>query len=185
MVRYWLTIVQGPNKGTEFDLEAEEIVVGRHPDCGININDPEVSRKHFKLSKKVDEYWIEDMGSMNATIVNSRAIQSAYRLRNNSKIKLGANVTLVFKKEAPQPVTRKSQPTKVEEVKEKRISVKVDRPPVVTQELVPEQKRKVNWWAWGCFVFLLILVLAAAFALKYIDDNFLWCELFEWLPGCY
>jgi pSer/pThr/pTyr-binding forkhead associated (FHA) protein len=115
MIRYWLTIVQGPDRGREYDLEDNEIVVGRHPDSGININDTEVSRKHFVLNKKADEYWIEDLDSTNGTVVNGRPIKSEYRLRDNSKINLGANISLVFNKDVPLPDVKKTLPIKIEQ----------------------------------------------------------------------
>jgi len=191
MARYWLTILEGPQKGTEIDLVKEVIVVGRHPDCDININDPEVSRKQFILRKNNDEYWIEDLGSTNGTVVNGRPAPALYRLRNNSKINLGANVMLVFRKELPKevlpkPAEVKTQPNKVEKL------VDGDPPPVIKRQkkiapVVEEKKQQeTNWWAWGCFGFLLILVIAAVATLYYIDANFLWCDIFgAWLPGCY
>jgi pSer/pThr/pTyr-binding forkhead associated (FHA) protein len=162
------------------------VVVGRHPDCDININDPEVSRKQFILMKKNDEYWIEDTGSTNGTVVNGRPAPEIYRLRNNSKINLGANVTLVFRKELPKPVEVKTQPNKFEKLADG------DPPPVIKRQrkIAPvveeKEEQKTYRLAWGCFGFLLILVIAAAAALYYIDANFLWCEIFgAWLPGCY
>ena len=223
MIRYWLTIMQGSNRGREYDLEDNMIVVGRHPDTGININDTEVSRKHFVLIKKADEYWIEDLDSTNGTVVNGRPIKSEYRLRDNSKINLGANVSLVFNKDVPLPTVEKTQPSKIEqepeeeedkiqpeekaeEKAEEKIAVEKTpdparlkrkgprpesekrRPPAKKKKkpATKEKKQGSNWFAWGCFGFLLILVLAAVAALYYIDANFLWCELFsDWLPGCY
>ena len=120
MARFWLTILEGPNKGSEIDLIADEIIVGRLPDCDININDVEVSRKHFVLRKKVEEYWIEDLGSTNGTIVNGRAIPTNYRLRDNTIIKAGVNVVLQFHKDVPMPVTQKSDSLE-EELKEEAI----------------------------------------------------------------
>ena len=218
MARQWFVILQGPKKGDEIDLTGDEIIVGRHPDCDININDPEVSRKHFKLTKKNDDYLIEDLSSMNRTVINGRPVSGEYRLRNNSKIRIGANVTLGFKKEHPKPAEERTQPIKIETFDEKEQPPEPEPPKIkehVVEDQTPEPKpeekkspqakqqppefkrpmkrrprveqteeRKTNWFAWGCFGFLLILVLAAAGALWYIDANFLWCELFEWLPGC-
>lgn len=228
MARYWLTILQGPNKGMEIDLEEDEIIVGRHPDCLININDTEVSRKHFVLRKKENDYWIEDLNSTNGSIVNGRPIDAIYRLRNNSKINLGENVNLIFKMEEPQAVEEATQPIKIEEPQLEEfelepiavdaelepIAVDVEKEPLeeiaesewvledLEEEIEPEleekpqkpqkeeegteQKKKMNWWTMGCSVIFLILVVAAASFLIYIDNNFLWCNLFgDWIPVCY
>jgi pSer/pThr/pTyr-binding forkhead associated (FHA) protein len=190
MPRNWLTILQGPNKGKEIDLEAEEITIGRHPDCQININDPEVSRKHFKLIKKGIDYWAEDLKSTNGTVINGRPIQAPYRLLNNAKIGLGANVLLVFNKEMPKPEPEPvEQPVK--SVREEILGTEkkpagITRPLRKKPEKKEKEKRDTSWLAWGCFGVLVILALAAAAALYYIDANFLWCELFgQWLPGCW
>jgi pSer/pThr/pTyr-binding forkhead associated (FHA) protein len=185
MTRYWLTILEGPQKGNDIDLVEEKIVVGRHPDCDININDPEISRNHFTLTKKNDEYWIEDLGSTNGTVVNGRPAPKLYYLRDNCRINLGANVTLVFHKEMPKLEQVATQLSRVERL------VTEKPPPVIKRKkkepVVEEKKeRETNWWTWGCFGFVLILVIAAVVTLYYIDANFLWCDIFgAWLPGCY
>jgi hypothetical protein len=43
---YFVTILQGPDKGKSFELEGEQISLGRSLENGITINDTEISRFH-------------------------------------------------------------------------------------------------------------------------------------------
>ncbi|GIU81865.1 MAG: hypothetical protein KatS3mg006_0929 [Pyrinomonadaceae bacterium] len=74
-----LTIERGSAVGTEFYLTAEDSYIGRwdadngiFPDIDLDIYDPEakVSRRHAKIIKEGENYYIEDLGSTNGTFIN-------------------------------------------------------------------------------------------------------------------
>jgi len=52
-----------------------EIVVGREVSCGLRFNDEAVSRRHCKLSCTGDELFVEDLGSMNGTMLNDKPLE--------------------------------------------------------------------------------------------------------------
>lgn len=54
--------------------EGTDYVVGRGADCDLQINHPQLSRKHARLSWQEDGWTIEDLGSKNGLIVNGRAL---------------------------------------------------------------------------------------------------------------
>jgi len=53
-----------------------EVVVGRHPECAINISQPSVSRRHARLWLEASDgrFYVEDKGSSNGTFVNNQRI---------------------------------------------------------------------------------------------------------------
>jgi ABC-type multidrug transport system ATPase subunit len=59
---------------TKVALEKSEINIGRSSDNDLIINNIKVSRKHAKLEKVGDEWFIEDLKSSNGTFVNSKKI---------------------------------------------------------------------------------------------------------------
>src|SRR4051812_46646541 len=86
--------------GTEYDIGADELVVGSGPDSDIFVQDPTVSRRHFGVSHKEQQYLIRDLGSTNGTQVDGVGIKEGF-LRGGSSITAG-NVTFRFESE-PEP----------------------------------------------------------------------------------
>src|SRR4051812_9945423 len=69
-----LVCLAGPQSGSEFVLEGDEMVVGRAADNAVSIPDTSVSRKHVLLRNTGDGWAASDMGSGNGTLVNNAAI---------------------------------------------------------------------------------------------------------------
>lgn len=74
-----LVIYRGRSVGKEFPLNEDESHIGRwdadggiFPDVDLDADDPEakVSRRHARITKRGEHYYIEDLGSTNGTFVN-------------------------------------------------------------------------------------------------------------------
>ncbi|MDT5262450.1 MAG: hypothetical protein QOC61_1454 [Acidobacteriota bacterium] len=74
-----LVINRGRSVGKEFAMCEEESHIGRwdadggiFPDIDLDSDDPEakVSRRHARITRRVGQYYIEDLGSTNGTFVN-------------------------------------------------------------------------------------------------------------------
>ncbi|MEX0716345.1 MAG: SpoIIE family protein phosphatase [Planctomycetaceae bacterium] len=85
-----------------FSLGDGETVIGRHPECAVQIPSNMVSRKHARVVRDGDGYFVEDLGSGNGTFVNGNRIAERTPLKHEDRIKLGP-VLLRF--EAPAPVS--------------------------------------------------------------------------------
>ena len=73
-----LTYMSGPEDGrTEVisvDGNNATVTIGRLPECAISLaSDPDVSRRHARVFRNVDEWWLEDLGSANGTFVGEFA----------------------------------------------------------------------------------------------------------------
>jgi pSer/pThr/pTyr-binding forkhead associated (FHA) protein len=97
----------------------QELLVGRSPDCFISLEDPNVSRIHFRVVVVGDTVIIEDSGSKNGTYVNGERIDGPHQLRDGDEVVVGGRVLVVgFIRSArkaaidvtPEPQQRK-QPT--------------------------------------------------------------------------
>ncbi|MFP6767488.1 MAG: FHA domain-containing protein, partial [Planctomycetaceae bacterium] len=71
------------------DLSGEETLIGRHPECGIQLDSNAVSRRHARVFVDGGQFAIEDLGSGNGTFVNGQRIESAVPLKNQDRVKLG------------------------------------------------------------------------------------------------
>ena len=67
-------IMSGPDKGRSFDIEGDTIYIGRSPGNNIQIKDKSVSRKHLKIIRRGDKYFVEDLKSKNGTFINGNQI---------------------------------------------------------------------------------------------------------------
>jgi pSer/pThr/pTyr-binding forkhead associated (FHA) protein len=74
-----LIIQRGRSAGKEFLLDEDEMQIGRwdadggiFPDIDLDSDDPEakVSRRHARIVRRNNQYFIEDLGSTNGTFVN-------------------------------------------------------------------------------------------------------------------
>ena len=55
--------------------------VGRHSECDIEIQDANVSRRHFQILRQGENLGIKDMGSSNGTFLNEQTHPECNRRR--------------------------------------------------------------------------------------------------------
>jgi pSer/pThr/pTyr-binding forkhead associated (FHA) protein len=76
---------------SQVNLEKPEEIVGRDDNVSIPINDPLASRQHAKIVREGDQYWIEDLRSLNGTLVNGETV-TRRQLVSNDHIGIGETV---------------------------------------------------------------------------------------------
>ena len=74
---------------TSFELTETETVLGRHPECTIQVNSNMVSRRHARLVKGNSGYLLEDLGSGNGTFLNGKKVDEPTVVGHDDRIKLG------------------------------------------------------------------------------------------------
>ena len=75
-------------------LDKKRSVLGRSRDADVQIEDPNVSRRHAEIVQEGAVYWLVDLGSTNGTEVDGRRVQRA-RLDDGSRFTLG-ETTVTF-----------------------------------------------------------------------------------------
>jgi len=70
-----LHIINGAMAGQSFDLKSDTILIGRAADNDVQIKDAAVSRKHMKITRKEDKFFVEDLGSQNGTWIKGQLIR--------------------------------------------------------------------------------------------------------------
>jgi hypothetical protein len=93
---YQLTMRAGPNPGRIFNLTGVETFIGRDASNSFPIADPEISRRHARVTFQSGYFVIEDLNSTNGTFVNGNRLVGQYVLQPGDVLNLGENVTLVF-----------------------------------------------------------------------------------------
>jgi DNA-binding CsgD family transcriptional regulator len=86
----------------QYALRADRgpVMVGRHPECGVCIADPTVSKHHALLSPLNDLWLVEDVGSKGGTAIvrgdHSETLRGRQTLRHGDRLAIG-NTMLVYK----------------------------------------------------------------------------------------
>lgn len=86
--RSYLEVIKGDDEGKIFYLEQDDLTLGRHQDCDIEIQDVEISRKHLRLYTEDRRWFIQDLGSTNGTFVNKLRVDR-YMVNPGDKIVAG------------------------------------------------------------------------------------------------
>jgi hypothetical protein len=104
MIRIWADMVKSDATaqanlvlpdGRRIELGSKPLIVGRLPDSGLVLADPNVSRYHAEFrpapgAEDGAEYEVSDMGSTNGTKVNGIPVVNAQILRDGDTVTLGA-----------------------------------------------------------------------------------------------
>ena len=101
MIRIYLYVT--PHECRSFEIKKESAFVGRGEENELQINDTSVSRKHAKVFKKGNDYFIKDLRSQNGTWIEGNIIRAGekIRVREGEPIALG-NVILSFGVKSPE-----------------------------------------------------------------------------------
>jgi FhaA, N-terminal domain/FHA domain len=78
-------------------LDKRRSVLGRSRDVDVQIEDPNVSRRHAEVVQEGSAYWLVDLGSTNGTEVDGRRVQRA-QLADGSRFTVG-ETTVTFSTE--------------------------------------------------------------------------------------
>jgi diguanylate cyclase (GGDEF)-like protein len=94
--RHVLIRLDGSEVGRVFRLDREKaFTIGRRRDCELNLNYEGISRRHARIVSTSGLFVIEDLGSVNGTTVQGRAV-SSHRLQDGDVIQLGPSVSLRY-----------------------------------------------------------------------------------------
>jgi pSer/pThr/pTyr-binding forkhead associated (FHA) protein len=84
--------------GKQHEIEKRRVVIGRSKDADIQVEDPNVSRRHAEVRQEGAAYWVVDLDSTNGTEINGRRLKRA-KLRPGDTITVGST-ELVFRRES-------------------------------------------------------------------------------------
>ena len=90
----FLRVTSGDMKGTKFQIDRDEVIIGRAPENVVHLDDPSVSGRHCAIRRDGRRFTITDFKSTNGTRLNDVRIQS-YRLSAKDRIGVGS-IELLF-----------------------------------------------------------------------------------------
>jgi len=88
VTRWSLDIECGRLPRTSREVDADRLLVGRGAECDVYVPDPRVSRQHFRLERRGDELWIQDLGSRAGTRINGQPLAGTVLLGERDVIEI-------------------------------------------------------------------------------------------------
>ena len=79
---------RAPRVGERFPLRASTSI-GRDASNDVPLSDEAASARHAVLELRDGEWWVQDLGSTNGTLVNGTRIERAERLRAGDELAIG------------------------------------------------------------------------------------------------
>jgi sigma-B regulation protein RsbU (phosphoserine phosphatase) len=94
-----------------YKLDEDVTVLGRAPECQIQLDSNMVSRRHAQVTQDKGSYFVEDLGSGNGTFVNGKRINERTLLRSSDRLKLGPILLRFESGTEPRTATAASETT--------------------------------------------------------------------------
>jgi hypothetical protein len=83
--------------GQRQEVDKRRVLIGRSRECDIQLEDPNVSRRHAELRQEGASYWIVDLDSTNGLEVNGRRLKRS-KLEDGDRVTVGST-ELTFRRE--------------------------------------------------------------------------------------
>ena len=87
-----LVVTAGPLKGTTIRLSQSPVLIGRAPECTLVLNDDYASNRHARIFPSEGEWFVEDLGSTNGTLLSDTPITAATPFKAGAQVKIGRTV---------------------------------------------------------------------------------------------
>jgi FHA domain len=68
------------------------MVMGRAPECELELEDTFVSQQHARLFARNDSWYVEDLGSTNGTFVNDQRLGAPAMVQPGDRVRVGTTV---------------------------------------------------------------------------------------------
>ena len=81
-------VLTGFYEGLEFPLDRDRIVIGRGRKADLALAEATISRAHAAIGFDGRQFFVEDLGSTNGTLVNGASV-ARQSLKNDDEIQIG------------------------------------------------------------------------------------------------
>ncbi len=78
-----------------FEFSTPEVLIGRDQICDLILEEKTVSAEHTRLSYHHGNWWVEDLGSRNGTLLNLEPLSTPVVVVSGDELQLGQVIILV------------------------------------------------------------------------------------------
>ena len=97
MSRWWLEVETAQIPSLTREVDRDRLLVGRAPECEIQLPDLRVSRQHCRVERRGGDLWVEDLGSRRGTLRNGRLVEGVERLGDRDVLELSEDSRIVVR----------------------------------------------------------------------------------------
>jgi diguanylate cyclase (GGDEF)-like protein len=91
----YLVVLSGSSVGRMFRVEEAALVIGRGSGVEVRLLDDGISRRHARVERQADRFFVEDLESKNGTFVNGERV-ARHLLADGDKIQVGESTFIKF-----------------------------------------------------------------------------------------
>jgi hypothetical protein len=88
-------------RGSRICMGAEQIILGRSPNCTVQLEDPRVSGRHALLQVTETGVLVNDLGSTNGTFVDGHRVDEHMRVTTTALLLLGRTIFRILLGDEP------------------------------------------------------------------------------------
>ncbi len=81
--------ISGPGEDSPRSFDIPEIIIGRSSKSDFQIQNDTVSARHARLSYHHNQWWVDDMNSMNGTYLNDERVSVATVIISGDELRCG------------------------------------------------------------------------------------------------
>ncbi len=96
----YLKVIEGSVPGQILELTGDQVVIGRHPQCQVVLDNAAVSRHHAQILLSHGRYFLEDLRSRNGTYLNGHPLSGRTELRDRDEFDI-CEIVLRFFRDYP------------------------------------------------------------------------------------
>ena len=120
---FWIHMEISDGKSTWHRIKKEGVLIGRHIECDLSIDDPLVSRLHANIELSNESVVIVDLDSQNGTFVDGHLIEKLKEVGNGAVVEIGNTKIHIVSGEIQSP--KQSSHLSLEVLSGKRKGMKV------------------------------------------------------------
>ena len=87
-----LLVTEGPLTGSSLQLSNRPIIVGRAPTSTLVLDDDYASAQHARIYLQDNQWYVEDLGSTNGTVVGGVRITAPTPLKAKTPVRFGQTI---------------------------------------------------------------------------------------------
>lgn len=76
-------------------FDTDEVTIGRDPSCSCCLEDENVSNHHARLKYHHNQWWLEDLGSTNGTLINQHPVSTPIVVISGDEIECGKHILTI------------------------------------------------------------------------------------------
>ena len=90
-----LHVLNGPDTGLCLELKEGANYIGRSPQNDIQLKDETVSRRHLRILKKSEMYFLTDLESQNGTFVDGKSLTPGIEVEVRKDVPIAIGMTII------------------------------------------------------------------------------------------